>query len=105
MRQELFPHDSMPPRPPVPSPEEIRSSKERCVEAISSFLPSILKRSSLVHEIDYELDMWQDEILNKSLIYAILDLIMARVLPEITEYSSDQLMELRLGEDWRSSSS
>ena len=46
-----------------------------------------------------ELDAWADEYLNKHLGYAVLELIVIRVLPELGEQRVEELLKERLGND------
>lgn len=50
----------------------------------------------LLAAIEHEfLDLFADEYCNKHLVYAILEKILARLLPELTERSVGELMEDR----------
>ncbi len=44
-----------------------------------------------------ELDVWGAQYLNKHLGYAILELIIVRVLPELGEQRVEELLKERLG--------
>ena len=46
-----------------------------------------------------ELDAWGDAYLNKHLGYALLELIIVRVLPELGEQRVADLLKERLGND------
>lgn len=46
-----------------------------------------------------ELDAWGDEYLNRHLGYAILELVVVRVLPELGERRVEELLKERLGND------
>lgn len=48
-------------------------------------------------EVEGELDVWGDQYLNKHLGYAVLELIVVRVLPELGEQQVQELLKERLG--------
>ena len=49
-------------------------------------------------ELEGELDVWGDEYMNKHLAYAVLELIIVRVLPELAEKRVEELMKERIGD-------
>ena len=57
------------------------------------------EREDWVGEVEGELDVWGDEYLNKHLGYAVLELIVIRILPEIGEQRVEELLRERLGND------
>ena len=52
-----------------------------------------------VSEIAGELDVWGDGYLNKHLGYALLELVVVRVLPELAEKGPEELLRARLGNE------
>lgn len=38
-----------------------------------------------MREVEHELDVWGDAYLNKHLLYAVVELVLVRVLPEVGE--------------------
>ena len=50
-----------------------------------------------VGEVEGELDIWGDEYMNKHLGYAVLELIIVRILPELGEQRIEELLKERLG--------
>ena len=52
-----------------------------------------------VREVEGELDVWGDAYLNKHLGYAVLELVVVRVLPELGERRVEELLRERLGKD------
>lgn len=106
LRQTLFPNSSLPPpAPPAPSASEISNIKRTCALSVLSLVPSaVCKRffggeetEDWVREVEGELDVWGDEYLNKHLGYAVLELIVVRVLPELGEHRVEELVKERLG--------
>jgi len=49
-------------------------------------------------DVEVELDVWGDEYMNKHVAYAVLELIIVRVLPELAEKRVEELMKERLGD-------
>ena len=108
LRQTLFPNSTLPPpAPPAPSATETGCIKRTCALSLLSLLPTaVCKRffgdedtESWVVEVEGELDVWGDEYLNKHLGYALLELIIVRVLPELGEQRVGDLLKERLGND------
>ena len=106
LRQTLFPNSSLsPPAPPAPSASEISNIKRACALSLLSLLPTaVCKRffggeetEHWVEEVEGELDVWGAQYLNKHLGYAILELIIVRVLPELGEQRVEELLKERLG--------
>ena len=50
-----------------------------------------------VKEVELELDVWGDGWMNRHLGYRIIECIVVRILPEITEKGPRELLEERLG--------
>lgn len=49
--------------------------------------------------MERELDVWSDDYLNRHLVYAVLELVVVRVLPELGEKGVRDLVEGRVGEE------
>ena len=105
-RHVLFPNSSLPPPdPPAPSASEVSNIKRTCALSLLSRLPTAVckrffgseEREDWVGEVEGELDVWGDEYLNKHLGYALLELIVIRILPEIGEQRVEELLRERLG--------
>ena len=107
LRQTVFPNSSLPPpAPPAPSAREIGNVKRACALALLSLLPTAVCRrffgceddsDAWVEEVEGELDVWGDGYLNRHLGYAVLELIVVRVLPELGERQVEELLKERLG--------
>ena len=106
LRHTLFPNSSLPPpTPPAPSAGEVSNIKRTCALSVLSLLPTaVCKRffaseesQDWVGEVEGELDVWGDEYLNKHLGYALLELIVVRILPELGEQRVEELLKERLG--------
>lgn len=105
LRASLFPNNGLgPPRQP-PSEEETKEIKRRCAATLLSLLPTKLAsaffatqhRMDHLRQIEELLDCLDDVYLNKHLIFAIIELIILRLLPEMGERGVQALMEERLG--------
>lgn len=108
LRQILFPNSSLPPpAPPPPCPSEVSDIRRTCALSLLSLLPAAVckrffgaeEKEDWVGEVEGELDAWGDKYLNKHLGYAILELIVVRVLPEVGEQRVEELLKERLGND------
>lgn len=108
LRQIFFPNSSLPPpAPPPPCPSEVSDIRRTCALSLLSLLPAAVckrffgaeEKEDWVGEVEGELDAWGDEYLNKHLGYAILELIVVRVLPELGEQRVEELLKERLGND------
>lgn len=102
-----------PPAPPPPSLDQIAEIRRQCATSILSLLPPSFARQFFstekaegeeemeewIRQVDTDLlEVWADAYLNKHLAYAILELVVVRVLPELGEKGVKELMEARLGE-------
>lgn len=106
-RQALFPNFSLPPpAPPLPSATEVVHIKRTCAQTLLSLIPPAACRRFFgtdsqglwTDDVEVELDVWGDEYLNKHVAYAVLELIVVRVLPELAEKRVEELMKERLGD-------
>lgn len=93
-----------PPAPPPPSPEQTREMKRGAAEAIASLFPSLAAYqyyatkddATIVQAIEQDmLAPFDDAYLNKHLIYAMLELILVRLIPEMAEESTTELLAER----------
>lgn len=50
-----------------------------------------------VRQLEVELDAWGDGWMNRHLAYRALELVVVRVLPEMSERGVKELMEMRVG--------
>ncbi|KAK5088823.1 hypothetical protein LTR05_003045 [Lithohypha guttulata] len=90
-----------PPAPPPPSPEEAQEIKHQAARSIASLLPAVVTRryyatnddSDLVDQIEQDiLEPFDDVYLNKHLIYAILELILVKLIPELGQQTITDLL-------------
>lgn len=101
------------PGPPriVPTAEETVTIKRKCAEGVLDIIPGPGKKvyfgrregeseSELVQrqidEIEEVLDVFSDSYLNAHLLYAVMDLIVVRLFPEMAEKRVVQLRAERL---------
>jgi len=94
LRHTLFPNLTLPPpSPPPPSAPQRLAIKRTCAIALLDLLPPFLltrcfpglSDDERVREVEHELDVWGDAYLNKHLLYAVVELVLVRVLPEVGE--------------------
>lgn len=104
-RATLFPNNTLaPPRQP-PSEEEAKEIKRRCAATLLGLLPTKVAAAFFVSASPVEhlrqaeelLDCLDDAYLNKHLIFAIVELIVLRLVPELGERGVQELLEERLG--------
>lgn len=55
------------------------------------------EEEAVLREIEEELEVWGDGYLNRHVAYAVLELVVVRLLPEMGERGVQSLMETRLG--------
>lgn len=55
------------------------------------------EEEAILREMEKELEVWGDGYLNRHVAYAVLELVVVRLLPEIGEKGVRNLMETRLG--------
>lgn len=55
------------------------------------------KEEAVLREVEKELEVWGDGYLNRHVAYAVLELVVVRLLPEMGEKGVQSLMETRLG--------
>jgi len=108
-RQNSFPNSTIPlaPAPPPLSAPEMLARRHECAISLLSLLPPAACRTVFgsgdpdvwAREVETELlDVFGDEYLNRHLAYAILELVVVRVLPELAEKGVEELMKERIGE-------
>lgn len=105
LRVALFPKNAMgPPAPPAPSPDERLEIQRRTASSILALLPEFVahtyystsegdKITSAIE--DGILRPFEDEYLNKHVVYGILELILIRIMPELGEQSVSALLAER----------
>jgi len=104
-RAALFPGNCCPaaPRLTPPLAEQLRI-RRRCAETLLSLVPAAAQtvyfgpraETRLVAEVEELLDLFQDSYCNKHLVYAIVDLLVVRLMPEMAEKGVSELLEERL---------
>ncbi|KAF2680341.1 hypothetical protein K458DRAFT_490009 [Lentithecium fluviatile CBS 122367] len=105
LRATLFPNNTLaPPRQP-PSDEEAKLIKRRCAATLLGLLPTgvataffaTVSQNEQLQQVEEILDCLDDAYLNKHLIFAIIELIVLRLVPELGERGVQELMDERLG--------
>ena len=105
LRAAIFPGNKMgPPAPPLPSEEEQLQLRRKAAEDLLGLVPMpILRtffatdsRDQMLEEVEEDiLDPFTDESMNRRLIYSILELIVARLVPEMAEKTPSELLDER----------
>jgi hypothetical protein len=105
LRATLFPNNALaPPRRP-PSDVEAKLIKRRCAATLLGILPAQVatvffagaSQSEQLRQTEELLDCLDDAYLNKHLVFAIVELIVLRLVPELGERGVQELMDERLG--------
>ncbi len=123
MRAALFPNNLPGPARVVPTPEETLQIKRKCAETILGAVSSPVRkiyfgigmkeeghetngtvpeehgnvgRERQISEVEEILDVFSDSYLNKHLLYAVVDLLVVRLMPEMAEKGVTQLRAERL---------
>ncbi|KAJ9608418.1 hypothetical protein H2200_007406 [Cladophialophora chaetospira] len=112
IRVLIFPNNSLgPPPPPPPSPEQARQVRSKASLDILSLIPKPVARTlfavdraldaedvekSMQSEVEERLLGWTDDPeLNKYLIYAILEYIVLKLVPELKDKTPSELLAER----------
>lgn len=101
----MFPNNTLgPPAPPPPSPELQSKIKHDAAASLFKLLPPSVTRTYyastdeqvIINRIESDLlDPFQDQYLNKHLVYEILELLLLRLIPELGEQSVGELLAER----------
>ncbi|MCJ1482716.1 hypothetical protein MMC06_002882 [Schaereria dolodes] len=115
LRTTLFPHNTLAPPSPVPSPTQQLAAKRKCAETILDTVPPRIAgrflavgtaagegndaraREKMVAEVEGILDVFGDSYMNKHLVFGIVELVLVRLVPELGENGVGELMAMRLG--------
>lgn len=105
----MFPNNSMgPPAPPPPSAEERWAIKRRAAGSIRALIPAYGAHKyfatddeqAIINDVvENILEPLDDVYLNKHLVYAIVELILVRLIPELEEQPISDLLAER-GVEW-----
>ena len=57
------------------------------------------QEGAAINDIEHDLEVWSDPYLNKHVVYALLESVLVRVLPELSEQTVSELVKSRLGEE------
>lgn len=101
-RETLFPNAGpMGPGRVYPDPDEQAAIRARAHKALLGCMSETAKFMVLGDEpkesIDEILDLFADKTVNKHLVYALLEHIIARLVPELTEVTPQELLDIKLG--------
>lgn len=105
LRATLFPKNSMgPPAPPAPSPEERLTIRRKTASLMLALIPTFVAskfystsdEDEIISVIEDDiLHPFDDEYLNKHLVYSILELVLVRLMPELCEQPISALLAER----------
>ncbi|OCT53122.1 hypothetical protein CLCR_10895 [Cladophialophora carrionii] len=112
IRVLIFPNNSLgPPPPPPPSPEEARQIRSKAASDILSLIPQPVARTffavhgdggieneteTMREEIEERLLGWIDDVeMNKYLVYAILEYVVLKLVPEMKDKTPSELLAER----------
>lgn len=110
VRAALFPNNMPAPARIPPTPEETIQIKRKCAESILGMVSLPIRkvyfgqgekeeegdRRRQVAEIEEILDVFSDSYLNAHLLYAVVDLFVVRLMPEMAEKGVQELRAERL---------
>ncbi|KAI9796928.1 MAG: hypothetical protein M1833_005874 [Piccolia ochrophora] len=89
-RTTLFPHNTLPP-PSIPAPRSLTAIKTRCATSLLALLPGWARalyfgtwdERGQTETVERLLDVLDDGYCNRHVVYAIVELVLVRVLPEL----------------------
>ncbi|OAG06240.1 uncharacterized protein CC84DRAFT_1092521, partial [Paraphaeosphaeria sporulosa] len=105
LRATLFPQNGLAPARQPPSEEEAKAIKRRCAATLLGLLPTTVASAFFANQnqvdhlrqVEALLDCLDDTYLNKHLIFAIVELVVLRLVPELGDGGVQALLEERLG--------
>lgn len=102
-RAAIFPNNSLAPPRLVPSRPEQLLIRRRCAETLLSLVPAQMQdvyfgpgTERRRREVEEVLNVFDDGYCNKHLLYAVVELVLLRLMPEIGEKGVEDLLEERL---------
>ncbi|PQE16063.1 hypothetical protein CJF32_00004976 [Rutstroemia sp. NJR-2017a WRK4] len=110
-RLALFPNNTLAPARVPPTPAETVVIRRKCAEAILALIPVPIrdvyfgsgtgagtenKEERHIKEVEDILDVFGDVYCNKHLLYAVVELIVIRLIPELAEKGVEELWAERL---------
>ena len=105
LRATLFPQNGLAPGRQPPSDEEAKVIKQRCAATLLGLLPTTVASTFFASEdpaehlrqVEELLDCFGDAYLNKHFIFAIVELLIIRLIPELGERGVQALLDERMG--------
>ena len=116
IRGAVFPSNTLGPPRIIPSAAEALLIRRRCAETLLSLVPVNVQhvyfgtgsgmfgmgsveegREKRVKEVEEFLNVFDDNYCNKHLMYGIVELILVRLVPELSERGVEDLRDERLG--------
>lgn len=101
VRAALFPNNAPAPPRVIPTPAEQLILRRRCAQTLLSLVPMRVQAiyfggSDAEGQVEDVLDAFGDSYCNKHLLYGIVELIIVRLVPELTEKGVEELLAERL---------
>jgi len=104
-RAALFPHNAPGPPRVAPDADAIRAIRRRCAEGVLGLVPGAVagvyfggaEGEGRVAQVEEVLEVFGDAYMNRHLLYAVVDLVVARLLPEMRGRGVSELRAERLG--------
>lgn len=98
IRSALFPNNALAAARLLPTAAEAATMKRECAEAIVNIVPVAIRQRFFAtkdydlmrQDVEMNLDLFADPYINKHLIISAVELIVARLFPELTETAADE---------------
>lgn len=103
LRMVVFPENALGPARIVPSLDEQRELKTAAVEGILRVLPPSVTRLYFGSEAQADaavrdiLEVFEDTYCNKHLVFGVVELLTVRLVPELAEKTTDDLLSEKVG--------
>jgi hypothetical protein len=105
LRASLFPNNTLGPARKPPSAEEAKRIRRDCAAALLGLLPAKVaciyfaseSEGEQLEQVETMLSCLDDAYVNKHLIFAIVELVVVRLMPELGERGVQELLEERIG--------
>lgn len=99
----MFPNNMLAPVRVEPDVVQHLAIRRRCAESILELVPPGVRNlyfgvgwEDMVKEVEEGLSIFGDSYCNKHLLYSLVELILVRLLPELSEIGVDELLRERL---------
>lgn len=91
VRHAVFPGNALAPARPVPSPDQVATIKLECARVVVEVVPPYVRsryfathdRDAMVRHVEGMLDLFADQYVNKSLVISAVEMLVAKLFPEL----------------------